>query len=452
LVGTTLNLTSSDWYGDATVTVTVTDADQATDSVTFDVHVNPFNVHPPVHTIPTDQQIDTSIPYEFSIAEENPIQVDDMDSTHVTMTLEVSYGILKLSQTTGLEFQDDTTDQSAKLVFYGSLGDINAALDGMIYCSTTGYVGGDTIKLTSVDNGELSDQDDLPLTVEIVALPGQPNLKVSTLANPTKTLSKIEVKSFDNGKITGAELKGEGENMELAIFPIGKQDGSVEHSTLEVEIEYDDGTTETVTVPVVIYYAKLVVTQEVEGLAQLNRSTGLYESFIDVENTTPYPIEAIRMHVGGITGGAILQTVTGTGDDDVPFVQYDVPMTPGEVRTFKLEYRVPGRRWEDPTTNILLELLPLANQEEITGEVVDLAVDLQQAADQSYYLGFMTEEGQRYYIQYADSLNGPWKTSPISVEGNNLRQVWVDDGLPKTTTHPREASLRFYRIIVPVEN
>ena len=47
---------------------------------------------------------------------------------------------------------------------------------------------------------------------------------------------------------------------------------------------------------------------------------------------------------------------------------------------------------------------------------------------------------------------GPWKTSPIAIQGDGLRQVWVDDGTPKTLTHPSEESSRVYRIVVPVEN
>ena len=120
--GTTLSLTSDGWYGDATVTVTVTDEDEGTDSTTFDVQVTPFNIHPPVHTVPGEQQIDTSVPYTFSIATENAIQVSDLDSPTVTTTLEVQYGILKLHQTTGLQFLEGTTDNSAKLVITGAIG------------------------------------------------------------------------------------------------------------------------------------------------------------------------------------------------------------------------------------------------------------------------------------------------------------------------------------------
>jgi len=452
LQGNTLNLTADGWYGDATVTVTVTDEDQAEDSETFNVTVIPFNIHPPVHTVPGEQQIDTSVPYTFSVEGENAIQVDDQDSTHVTMTLEVQYGVLKLQQSTGLEFLEGTSDNSAKLVITGSLGDLNAALDGLRYCSTTGYVGGDTISLHTEDHGELTDTDDILLTVEIVALPGQPNLQVSTLVEPGKTLTNISIESFDDSKLQLAEFIGEGENLELAILPIGKQDGSQDHSTVEIELTYDDGSTEVVTVPVVIYHAKLAVTQEVQGIAQINRSTGLYESIVEVENTTPYTMEAIRIHVDDIKGGAELKTITGTGDDGVPYVQYDVPLTPGEVQNFKLEFKVPGRRWDDPTTSIVLELLPEASEEEIVAEPVSLGEEINQAQDQSFYISFETVEAQTYYIQYADTIEGPWKTSPISIQGDNLRQVWVDDGPPKTLTHPSEETSRVYRIVVPVEN
>jgi hypothetical protein len=449
--GSTLNLTSDGWYGDATVTVTITDDDQATDAVTFNVTVNPFNVEPPVHTVPGEQQIDTSKPYVFSIATENSIQVDDLDSEQITMTLEVQYGILKLQQTTGLEFKGGTADQTSKITIFGNLGDINAALDGMAYCSTTGYVGGDTIVLHSVDNGELVDDDTVPLTVEVVVVPGQPNLQVSTLIQPGKTMTNINVTQFDTEKIQKAEIMGEGDNLEIAIQAIGKQDGSSDHSTVDVEIFYDDGTSEIVTVPVVIYHAQLAVTQEVAGIAQLNRSTGLYEQIVEVENTTPYTMEAIRIHVEGLNENVTLQSTTGTGDDGTPYVQYDVPMTPGEKQNFLIEFRSKTRRW-DAATSIILELLPEAEEEPIIGELREVDMEVQIGSDSSFYLNFLTEEGTTYYIQYAEQITGLWKTSNITLKGSGQRQVWVDDGPPKTNTHPSEATSRFYRIIIPVEN
>ena len=366
-------------------------------------------------------------------------------------TLEVQYGELKLQSLEGIELVDETSNESAKISIKGSPAAITSALQGLEYISTTGYVGGDTITVHSDDQAGLTDTDEIPLTVEVVALAGQPELMVSTLIEPGKTLTNITVESFDSEKIKSAVFSGEGEDLQLSLFPIGKQDGSTEHSTVEVEVTYDDGSTATITVPVVIYHAKLAVTQEIEGIAQINRSTGLYESVVEVENTTPYAIEAIRLHVSDIKGGAILTTITGTGEDDVPYVQYDVPMTPGEKQDFKLEFRVPGRRWDDPTMSILLELLPEASAQEINAEPVELGEEITQSADGAFYVSFDTESDKTYYIQYADTPAGPWKTSPISLFGDSLRQIWVDDGPPKTLTHPKDSASRVYRVVVPVE-
>ncbi|NDB66189.1 MAG: hypothetical protein EB165_07515, partial [Euryarchaeota archaeon] len=178
----------------------------------------------------------------------------------------------------------------------------------------------------------------------------------------------------------------------------------------------------------------------------------------EVENTTPYTMEAIRIHVEGLNENVTLQSTTGTGDDGTPYVQYDVPMTPGEKQNFLIEFRSRTRRW-DAATSIILELLPEADSQEISGEVVSLSEELARVDEDgsdaaSYYLSFLTEEGQQYYIQYTDNLGDPesWRTSPVSITGNDLRQVWVDDGPPKTITSPDQTTSRFYRIIVPVEN
>ncbi|MEK9986032.1 MAG: hypothetical protein VW879_14940, partial [Opitutae bacterium] len=153
------------------------------------------------------------------------------------------------------------------------------------------------------------------------------------------------------------------------------------------------------------------------------------------------------LYVLDLNGGAELHSRTAYDDNEIPFVQHDFPILPGEKKQFKLEFYVPGRRWDAPVTNILLEVLPSSKDVIGYGTPVKLGESVKTSQDQSIYLGFKTMQHTQYYIQYSSSPTGPWQTSPISVIGNGKYQVWLDSGPPKSIKHPSHADSRFYRIL-----
>jgi hypothetical protein len=60
-------------------------------------------------------------------------------------------------------------------------------------------------------------------------------------------------------------------------------------------------------------------------------------------------------------------------------------------------------------------------------------------------LGFIAEDGVSYRVQYSENL-GQWTTVDESIQGEGEAVTWVDAGLPKTPSHPSQATKRFYRI------
>jgi hypothetical protein len=60
---------------------------------------------------------------------------------------------------------------------------------------------------------------------------------------------------------------------------------------------------------------------------------------------------------------------------------------------------------------------------------------------------FNSVAGQGYFIQYSQDASS-WKTALPKIEGTGNRIQWIDNGLPKTDSHPSTASTRFYRIMV----
>lgn len=89
----------------------------------------------------------------------NGIVVGDgtLGVTSLTMTLSVADGTLELSQTTGLTFEDGSSNGSAAMTFSGPIDDINAALEGLVYTPNSGFTGNDSLVLSIADNQNTAD-------------------------------------------------------------------------------------------------------------------------------------------------------------------------------------------------------------------------------------------------------------------------------------------------------
>ena len=119
----------------------------------------------------------------FSTANGLAISISDPDagSNPLLVTLSVGQGTVTLAGTAGLTFVSGDGTDDATMSFTGTLPDINAALDGLLYVSTTGYVGKDALRLVTNDQrtadpgGAWSATDEIPLVV----VPSGPNMAVT---------------------------------------------------------------------------------------------------------------------------------------------------------------------------------------------------------------------------------------------------------------------------------
>ena len=89
----------------------------------------------------------------FSSADNNEIKVSDINDANLTVTLTVAHGTLTLSGETGLT--SVSGNGTSTVTFYGSLSNLNAALNGLDYhtTSTNTAVGNvdDTLTITTSD-------------------------------------------------------------------------------------------------------------------------------------------------------------------------------------------------------------------------------------------------------------------------------------------------------------
>jgi hypothetical protein len=74
-------------------------------------------------------------------------------STPETLTLSAIDGILTLPTTSGLTFDQNTTNGSSSIVVTGTLAELNAAVNGLTYTPGSNFVGTDTLKVSLLDTG-----------------------------------------------------------------------------------------------------------------------------------------------------------------------------------------------------------------------------------------------------------------------------------------------------------
>ncbi len=185
LSGTAPNLTytpNADFNGPDSFQFTVTDTGDgsspalASAPATVSITVNAVN-DAPVNTVPAPQTTAENTPITFSTGNSNAISIADVDagSNEVQVTLTANNGTMTLSGTTGLTFSpagpgnDGTADSI--MTFNGTITDINAALNGLVYTPATGFTGATSIQIFTNDlgnsgtGGVKTDNDVINITV-----------------------------------------------------------------------------------------------------------------------------------------------------------------------------------------------------------------------------------------------------------------------------------------------
>jgi hypothetical protein len=106
-----------------------------------------------VNTVPPAQSTPVDTPLTLSSAGGNAVSISDPNpeaAAIVQVMLSVSNGTLTLAGTTGLTFMAGGNG-TATFTIRGTLSDINTALDGLVYTSSAGFTGSDTLTIISDD-------------------------------------------------------------------------------------------------------------------------------------------------------------------------------------------------------------------------------------------------------------------------------------------------------------
>jgi hypothetical protein len=188
---------TANFNGADTLTITTNDQGNTgaggalSDTDTVAITVGAVN-DAPLNSVPTAQSTNEDTTLVFSTANGNPISLGDVDagSGELAVTLSVAHGTLTLGGTSGLTFTAGSNG-SASMTFSGTLADLNTALAGLAYQPTANFNGGDTLTITTNDQGNtgaggaLSDTDTVAITVG--AVNDAPLNSVPTAKRPMRT-------------------------------------------------------------------------------------------------------------------------------------------------------------------------------------------------------------------------------------------------------------------------
>jgi VCBS repeat-containing protein len=138
-------------------------------------------------------------PLTFGAASGNAITVSDVDANGQaeTVTLAVQHGTLTLKTENNLVVGNDG---SATVTLTGTLADINAALDGLIYTPDANYNGTDTLAVTADDNGHTGAGG--PLTASTLV----PIIVTSVNDAPTGTDNAVQTREDTHYVFTTADF------------------------------------------------------------------------------------------------------------------------------------------------------------------------------------------------------------------------------------------------------
>ena len=446
---------NTNFFGTDSFTYRASDASSNSNPATVSilVHARPTNA------VPVAQTVFSSATLRFSatnLPTANAIRVGDPDSTTLTVSLTVTNGTVLVSVINGLTFANGLTNNT-NVVMSGLIANLNAALESLAYTSKTNYFGDERLVIVTTDEGGRTNRGNgtVSILVEIPTLGGVPKVSLESLNDPmtSRMITNVTGLVMDTTLVQGVTY--DSVNNVVNVLPVGGQDGSTNRSTITVRVQFNDGTTRDVVVPVIIYQPLLAATTNAGGTYNssfgtplFNLQTSLYEQKVRVQNNTPFDFTAVRITATNLPATVTLQNATLTNAGRV-YIDYNLPILSGSNVTLKLEYFSSDLRTFTPGLKLELLNTTRTNTAPPGAVMTSVAPKTGYAPDGlvKNYLYFPSTAGQRYYVQYFDTVTVPqvWKTSGVVIQGTGLEIHWMDDGPPSTETPP--GPLRFYRVV-----
>ena len=186
-----------------------------------------------------------------------------------------------------------------------------------------------------------------------------------------------------------------------------------------------------------------------EGLVP-DRQTGLLLQRARLTNIGQLPGDVFRIFVHDLDPN-IVALNNGHGEvAGIPFFEIARTLGPGEEVDLTIEF-LSMDRTTIPSPRYVVEVVPDEAGPQVTGTELALTPRVS-LPNGDVLLEFSTRSGVDYFIRYSDDGMQTWTLVRPPVRGTGGKRQWIDNGLPKTASHPGEVGSRFYQLVVPVED
>jgi hypothetical protein len=182
----------------------------------------------PLNAVPGPQTLDEDTVLVFSGATGNAINISDPDagSNPVQVRLTASNGILTLGGTVGLVFSIGDGTADGTMAFSGTLADINAGLEGLMFEPSVNFNGDASLDLATNDlgntgaGGPQSDIDTVDITV--------------TAVNDAPVLAKIpSVFGWEEGTVYSFAAEANDVDLPADVLTFGLDEGAAHGATID---------------------------------------------------------------------------------------------------------------------------------------------------------------------------------------------------------------------------
>jgi len=190
---------------------------------------------------------------------------------------------------------------------------------------------------------------------------------------------------------------------------------------------------------------------------QLDRQSGLYKQQVRVSNLHVHAIGGVRFGVK-LIDGAVLFNANGTAEDGSAVIRYDgvlaatglagdsVDMTI-EVLYQPLSSTQGGAGATLPNPSYTADLIVMDPQGPPAAPASDApALGFVRLFNGDCMIEWNAVPGRTYAVEYSADL-ADWVRVHPTVRANTHKIQWIDNGLPKTVSHPSQAPARFYRVV-----
>lgn len=180
-------------------------------------------------------------------------------------------------------------------------------------------------------------------------------------------------------------------------------------------------------------------------LPEVDRQSGLTVARIRITNQNEVAVPAFRVYATNLPAGVTLYNAHGTGSNGLPYLLHNQPLAPGASIELTVELFSSSRTLSFvPTFEIEVLAVPqVVPSAAASGIAVTRFLKL---SNGDVLVEIDSTPGAAYVVDYSHDTTS-WVRASGTVTAASNRLQWIDNGPPKTLSHPSTVSSRFYRFV-----